>query len=309
MFFRIIFYFLFFILLQIKFSNASIENKILFKVNDQIITTQDISNEIQYLAIINKNFLTLEKNQIFEISKNSLIKRKIKQIELSKRFPDIEINKDYLNKSLENTYLKLGFSNLEEFKNFLKEKKFNIKIFEENLITNSLWNEFISFKYKDKIKIDKNKILLELKSKQSNVKYSYLLSEIVFSSSNEEIDSLIKEINNSIIFNGFENTALKYSISNSANLGGKIGWVQKNALSELILKKIKNLKEGEHTQPINIPSGFLILKINKIKKENAEIDVNQELNKLINQKQNDQYNTFSNIYFSKIKKEYQIDEL
>ena len=61
MFFRIIFYFLFFILLQIKFSNASIENKILFKVNDQIITTQDISNEIQYLAIINKNFLTLEK--------------------------------------------------------------------------------------------------------------------------------------------------------------------------------------------------------------------------------------------------------
>ena len=221
MFFIIFFYFLFFILLQINLSNASIENKILFKVNDEIITTQDISNEIQYLAIINKNFLTLEKNQIFEISKNSLIKRKIKQIELSKRFPDIEINKDFLNKSLENTYLNLGFSNLEEFKNFLKKKKFNIKIFEENLITNSLWNEFISFKYKDKIKIDKNKILLELKSKQSNIKYSYLLSEIVFSSSNEEIDSLIKEINNSIIFNGFENTALKYSISNSANLGGK----------------------------------------------------------------------------------------
>ena len=56
MFFRIFFYFLFFILLQINLSNASIENKILFKVNDEIITTQDISNEIQYLAIINKNF-------------------------------------------------------------------------------------------------------------------------------------------------------------------------------------------------------------------------------------------------------------
>ena len=309
MLFRIIFYFLFFVLIKINLSNASIENKILFKVNDEIITTQDISNEIKYLGLINKNFLTLEKKQIFEISKNSVIKKKIKKIELSKRFPNVEINEDYLKKILQNTYTKLGFSTLEEFEIFLKEQKFEIKIFEENLIINSLWNEFISFKYKDKIQIDKNKILIKLKQKKLNAKYSYLLSEIVFTSDNASLDSLIKEINSSIIFNGFENTALKYSISNSANLGGKIGWIQEAALSKLILNKIKNLKEGEHTQPISIPSGFLILKINKLKKEIIEIDIDKELENLVNQKKNDQYNNFSNIYFNKIKKEYQIDEL
>ena len=306
---RFIYFFLFLLTFVTNSSGSSLENKILFKINNQIITTQDILDQITYLGILNENLFKLEKDQIFEISKNSLIKKKIKKMELSRKFPNVEINQDYVDKLLQNNYSKLGFSNLKEFETFLNKKELDLKIFEENLVTNSLWNEFISVKYKNKIKINKNKLLLELKNKQSTERYSYLLSEIVFSSQNNEIESLVKEINKSIFLNGFENTALKYSISNSANLGGKIGWIQEDALSKLILKEIKNLKEGEYTQPINIPSGFIILKINKLKKDKIKVDLNKELEKLINQKKNDQFNNFSNIYFNKIKKEYQIDEL
>ena len=99
------------------------------------------------------------------------------------------------------------------------------------MVTNSLWNEFISVKYKNKIKINKNKLLLELKNKQSTERYSYLLSEIVFSSQNNEIESLVKEINKSIFLNGFVYSDLKFSISNSAYLGWKIGWILEDALS------------------------------------------------------------------------------
>ena len=120
---------------------------------------------------------------------------------------------------------------------------------------------------------------------------------------------MINDINSSIVLDGFENAALKYSISNSANLGGKIGWIQEYSLSKLIIDEIKKLKEGEHTKPINIPSGFLILKLNKLKKENIEIDFNKELEKLKKQKVTNQYKQFSNIYFNKIKKEYVINEL
>ena len=80
-------YFFFFIFLS-NSPSLSQENKILFKVNNQIITTQDISNEIQYLGLYNQNLYSLDKEQIFEISKNSIIKRKIKQLELSNKLPE-----------------------------------------------------------------------------------------------------------------------------------------------------------------------------------------------------------------------------
>ena len=301
-------YFFFFIILSNN-PSLSLENKILFKINNQIITTQDISDEIKYLGLYNQNLYSLDDEQIFEISKNSIIKQKIKQLELSNKFPDIEINEKNVEKILSQTYLKLGYKNLNEFKNVLNNNKLDIEVFKQNLITNSLWNEFILVKYKDKIRIDEKKLILELKEKKAKQKYLYLLSEIVFTSSNNELDRITNEINMSIKINGFENTALKYSISNSANIGGKIGWIQENALSQFIINQIKNLKKGEHSKPINIPSGFLILKIEDIKIEKKLIDFEKELKKLITIKKNEQLNQFSNLYFNKIKKEYQIDEL
>ena len=46
------------------------------------------------------------------------------------------------------------------------------------------------------------------------------------------IDDLINEIQDSINNVGFENTAILYSISDSSNSGGKIGWIKENNLSE-----------------------------------------------------------------------------
>ena len=70
--------FFFYLLL---FSNASSkENKILFKLNNEIITSVDILNEIKYLSILNQNFSTIEKRKQFEIAKYSLLKQKIKYI-------------------------------------------------------------------------------------------------------------------------------------------------------------------------------------------------------------------------------------
>ena len=71
-------------------SNA-LENKILFKVNNEIITSIDIINEIEYLSLLNNNLKSLDKEKIFEIAKNSLLREKIKTIELSKTVKISEI--------------------------------------------------------------------------------------------------------------------------------------------------------------------------------------------------------------------------
>ena len=62
----------------------ALENKILFKVNNEIITSLDIFTEVKYLETINDEFKVLKKKQAFEVAKKSLIREKIKEIELKK---------------------------------------------------------------------------------------------------------------------------------------------------------------------------------------------------------------------------------
>ena len=59
------------------------ENKIILKIDNEIITSLDIKTEIRYLNTMNPNTINIDKNKIYEIAKNSLIREKIKSIELS----------------------------------------------------------------------------------------------------------------------------------------------------------------------------------------------------------------------------------
>ena len=54
---------LFLIFFIINFSHA-VENKILFKINNEIITTIDLFNETQYLKFLNKNLENLEEENL-----------------------------------------------------------------------------------------------------------------------------------------------------------------------------------------------------------------------------------------------------
>ena len=73
-------FFIFIVLCLFFIKTSAIENKILFKVDNQIITTIDIFNEINYLKILNPEIQNLNEQRLFEISKNSLIREKIKKL-------------------------------------------------------------------------------------------------------------------------------------------------------------------------------------------------------------------------------------
>ena len=80
-----------------NFNVNSIENKILVKVDNEIITTIDIFKETQYLIAINKNIQQLPKDQIFDIAKESLIRIKIKNKEIEKYYKNISPDEDIIN--------------------------------------------------------------------------------------------------------------------------------------------------------------------------------------------------------------------
>ena len=62
----------------------SIETKIVVKVDNKIVTNIDIINEIKYLTVLNPNLGELDRERIFQIAKASLVREKIKEIEISK---------------------------------------------------------------------------------------------------------------------------------------------------------------------------------------------------------------------------------
>ena len=111
-----------------------------------------------------------------------------------------------------------------------------------------------------------------------------------------------KEVVKSIDREGFENSAAIYSFSESAKIGGDIGWINENSLNDNIKKNIKDLKHGQITKPIILSNGILILRLEDTKTLESTIDVKNELKTAIIYERNRQLNEYSKIYYNKIKK-------
>lgn len=296
-------------ILFLIFTNASLgfENKILFKVNNEIITSVDILNEINYLNSLNENLKNLKKEKIFQIAKNSLIREKIKEITLLKIFEEIKLNEEDYNRSILNNYSYSNINNIDELNLYLKKFNLNTKKIKKKVSINALWNQIIYDKFSKNVKIDVKKLKEEIL--KDNKQKEFLLSELVFNLEiNESLEKKFDLISKSILNDGFENSALTYSISDSATNGGNLGWVKESSINKKIKKEVYKLKINDHTTPITIPGGFLILKLNETKVTEKEIDLDKELQTIIRIKTNDQLNQFSNIFLNKIKKDIVISE-
>ena len=300
----------FYIIISIFFFNStySIESKIIYKIQNEIITNIDLKNEFKYLLVLNNRLKDIDKDTTFLISKESLIRDKIKKIEVMKNFKNLKIDQKYEDILIKDIYLKLGLDNKDQFIEYLKEYDLKLKNIIEKITISALWNDLIIRKYSAKIEINEKKIKNKIDLINQQTTRDFLLSEIVYEVENkEEINKKFIEIKKSIKDIGFENTVSLFSISASAKTGGNIGWVNEKSLSQDILKNIEKM-EGNLTQPIILPNSILMLKINEIKKSTLKIDYDIELKKAIDYERNKQLNQYSIIYFNRIKKNLEFNE-
>ena len=290
-------------------SSNSIENKILIKIENQIITSLDINNEYKYLIALNPGIKNSKKEDVIKLSKRSILQEKIKKIEIDKNFNNPNIPQKFIEQVIRNVYSQIGIVNLEEFKKYLIFNEVDFENVKKKLEIEALWNELVLIKFSSKVRINEKKLRKRLQDNNKFLK-SYLLSEISFEiSSLKELDKKFQEISNVINDKGFDFAALKYSVSPTSSLGGKLGWVSENSLNKNIKMELKDLKINDFTKPINVPGGFLMLQVNDIKSTKIEIDIEKELIKLKNYEKNNQLNQYSKIYFNKVKKDLQISEL
>lgn len=298
--------FIFFLMLT---KSLALENKIILKVDNNIITTLDILNEVNYLKFFNRNLNSIEDKEIYQIALSSLTRYEIKKLEVLNVFKTININdEDYLNLLIKNTATDLGFNDLKTFKEELKKKFIDFEKFKEKLEIDLLWNQIIYLKFNEKININEEALSKQLRQQKKFVK-EYNLNEIIYESENlNEVDIKYQLIKDEIEKIGFENTAIKYSISNSSSSGGKLGWIDENKIDKNILSQLNAIPINSFTKPIRVSSGFIILKKNEEKIIEKKLDFDEELKKIVNYERQKQLNSYSNLYFNKVKMDITINE-
>lgn len=302
--FRNIFY-LIIIIFLISPNAFSNKIEIISKVNNQIITNQDIINEINYLKFLNPKLEEIiDTKTLNNLGKSSITKEIIKKEALEKI---LDIDKDYgLHEKIEkDLILKKKVKNRKQLIDLIHYKKLSYKKIFIKLKNEALWNEFIYEKYKKNITINEDYLIKRIKEQKNNQKdkFNYFLFEILFEVNQEEsVKNKLELIKSSINKIGFNNTAITYGISDSAKFGGEIGWIKETQMSESILNKIKDLKTNDLSEVIQTPSGYLVLKVSKKEKIIEPFDEKNNLSLLKNYEINRQLNQFSLIHYKRLKK-------
>ena len=306
-------YFFFIILICNFFLGKAIysaESYVVLKVNNNIITNIDIDNEFRYLKALNKDLKNIDKKIISKLAKDSIIREKIKETELMNYF-DLNQENKYIDRIMKNFYIKLGLKNEKDFINYLESYKLSYKDVKMKISIEAAWNDLVYKRYSNNIIINEEEIKKNIKKliNNNNKQYAYSLSEILFTyGKSENAENTYQLIKKSISEIGFKNTANIYSESDSSKHGGKIGWINEGQLSELIKKEIVKLKIDEHTRPITVPGGQIILYLNDKRQQERKLNFEEEFKKQILFEKNKQLNQFSKIYFNKIKKNSAISE-
>ena len=279
------------------------------KIDNEIITTHDIEQEINYLKALNPKLDQIDRNKLLIIAKNSLIKEFIKKKEIQK-YKKLDLQNSQIDNVLNNLIQNLNLQNENQLISYLDNYDFSIEKLKKKIEIENEWKNLIYSKYIKTVKIDKEELIKKIeKSSGDKSSLEYNLSEIVFTKKKDStLDELFSDIEESIEKNGFENTANLYSISGSAKVGGKIGWVKKNSLSNIIIDKLDSLEKGQYSSPLRIDNNFLIFKINEIREIQIEINKEKELDKMIFIETTKQLDKFSNIFYNKIKLNSEISE-
>ena len=281
-------------------SFAKLENKIIVKIENEVITNFEIKNKILGTLILTNQEITqknIDKQK--KQALNSLTQFKLKKIELSKHnfAEDYEQVNKYLNA--------ISSNDIEGLKKKFADNGLNFNLYLDEVKTQFKWQKFIYKKYSNEISIDENIIENEIEKiikNQSDLE-EYRLSEIeILVESEKNYKETVRNILEQINKNGFEITASRFSIASSASNSGDLGWLNAKSLSKKINNILKKMEIGDISDPIKIQNTILILKLNDKKISKVKnINIEELKNNLINQKTAELFRLYSRSYLSKLK--------
>ena len=289
--------------IKLKKIKTSIKDGLYATVGNKAITRSDIMNEIKSILILNNMSYSEEnKQELQRMAVKAVIKRNIKQIEIDKK-NFLKFNQNDLSYNLERLAKNAGMG-LEAFKDVCESNGLDFSVIENQLKTELLWNSLIFYQYGNKITIDIDEINNQLKLNKNKNKFTeYLISEIIVKAvTKDKLESLVNEIKKKIEIEGFKNTAMKLSISESSINGGDLGWLSENKLAEKFRSILAATPLGGISKAILVNENILIFQVRDKRIIEKEINLEELKNQLVDSEKTKMLNMYSRSHFENLRR-------
>jgi hypothetical protein len=178
-----IFLLLFFVFFLTNAIAKQLTNNVIVSIDNSIITDVDINKEINFLKFINKDQVTKSTELFKKEIINSLIDRKIKDIETN--YYKIEVSEKEIEKNLYN-YLERMKINNEILNSFYNQNEIE-KDYLKNIIRIDMkWTKLIRQVYESRLNVNLTEVNRELEKEQKNAEDDEKLkNEIIITEQNK----------------------------------------------------------------------------------------------------------------------------
>jgi len=276
-------------------ADVRIIEQIIAKVNGEIITQSEIKRYLRAAeAELRQQGLTGERlEQALKAREADILRDRIDNLLLVQRAKELDIKVDSdVTKQLADLQRRAKIADQEKFQEFVREQSgMSFEDFRQQLTDDLLRRRVISQEIGSKIHIPRSEIEKYYKEHQDEFirDERVFLSEILISTvgkSPEEITALEKKAR-SLVERArrgerFPELARDNSDSESAEEGGELGAFSRRDLQPQIADIVFAQQRGYVTDPIRIPNGFLILRVDE--KHNAGLASLEEVENEIFQK-------------------------
>ena len=137
-------------------------------------------------------------------------------MKLKEVYKKIEIKDEFFNNLAINSFKYLNINSINEFDNYFLNYGINPDDVRKKITIKVLWNQFIYRKFNQNVKIDKEKIINDIKEKNNSQKEFFLYEILISNNNKQDIEELLSKIKKNIAEKSFSEAALNFSISDSA---------------------------------------------------------------------------------------------
>jgi len=287
----------------IKNIQTTLKDGLFATIGDQAVTRSDIVNEIKTILILNNmSYSNENRDELQQMAVKQVVKRNVKKIEI-KRYDFLEFNTSDLSGQLNMMAENINMD-VPTLKEICAANGLNFSIIEDQIVTDLLWNSLIFYLYSNRISLNQEEIENQLKFYQNKKDINeYLISEIVIPLEKQsEIESVVEKVKKEIEANGFQNTAMKLSVSQSASNGGDLGWINENQISKNFREIITTTPVGGLSKPIALKENILFFKIRNKKKIEKKIDLEELKNQIVNSEKTKILNMYSRSHYESLRR-------